>query len=81
MAGRGALNAVMLVQVQLPQLRHYRFVRATARMSDPASRTTTEVIRPDQQFPDGLPPRGVWGSEWSEEGFARTMGLVRLALS
>ena len=34
-----------------------------------------------QQFPDGLPPCGVWGSEGSEEGFARTMGLVRLALS
>jgi hypothetical protein len=49
MAGRGALNAVMLVQVQLPQLRHCRFVRATARMSDPASRTTTEVNRPDEE--------------------------------
>jgi len=35
----------------------------------------------DQQFPDGLSPRGFWGSERSEEGFARTMGLVRLALS
>ena len=34
-----------------------------------------------QQFPDGLPPRGVWGSERSEEGLTRTMGLVRLALS
>jgi len=34
-----------------------------------------------QQFPDGLSPRGFWGSERSEEGFARTMGLVRLALS
>ena len=29
-----------------------------------------------QQFPDGLSPRGFWGSERSEEGFARTMGLV-----
>jgi hypothetical protein len=34
-----------------------------------------------QQFPDGLLPRGVWGSERGEEGFTRTMGLVRLALS
>ncbi len=34
-----------------------------------------------QQFPDGLSPRGFWGSERSEEGFARTMGLVRLALN
>ena len=34
-----------------------------------------------QQFPDGLPPRGVWGSEGSEEGLTWTMGLVRLALS
>ena len=33
-----------------------------------------------QKFPDGLPPRGVWGSELGEEGFTQTMGLVRLAL-
>ncbi len=35
----------------------------------------------DQQFPDGRSPRGFWGSAGREEGFARTMGLVRLALS
>jgi hypothetical protein len=34
-----------------------------------------------QQFPDGLLPRGVWGSERSEEGLTWTMGPVRLALS
>ena len=34
-----------------------------------------------QQFPDGRSPRGFWGSAGREEGFARTMGLVRLALS
>jgi len=39
------------------------------------------TVSPEQQFPDGLSPRGFWGSERSEEGFARTMGLVRLALS
>jgi hypothetical protein len=49
MAGRGALNAVMLVRVQLPQLRHCRFVRATAWISDPTSKTTTEVNRPDEE--------------------------------
>jgi hypothetical protein len=40
-----------------------------------------QMVFPVQQFPDGLSPRGFWGSERSEEGFARTMGLVRLALS
>jgi len=43
-------------------------------------RAFREVMK-QQQFPDGLSPRGFWGSERSEEGFARTMGLVRLALS
>jgi len=46
-----------------------------------ASRLALQLLGRDQQFPDGLSPRGFWGSERSEEGFARTMGLVRLALS
>ena len=41
----------------------------------------TSTLGLDQQFPDGLPPRGVWGSEGSEERLTWTMGLVRLALS
>jgi hypothetical protein len=62
MAGRGALNAEMLVRVQLPQLRHCRLVRATARMSDPASKTTTEVNRPDEEpvLKTGAGSRSLW---------------------
>ncbi|MFT5327749.1 MAG: hypothetical protein ACI8P0_005643, partial [Planctomycetaceae bacterium] len=40
-----------------------------------------EELQIQQQFPDGLLPRGVWGSERSEEGLTWTMGPVRLALS
>jgi len=49
--------------------------------SEIKSRHSEITSRSIQQFPDGLSPRGFWGSERSEEGFARTMGLVRLALS